>query len=333
MKEALWYERLAENKVHCRLCPHDCTFSSGGRGKCRVRENVEGTLYSTNYGKAGGYGLDPVEKKPLYHFYPGTHVLSVGARGCNFKCEFCQNWQLAQGEHQEVEISPFGLISDVERYRTYYQVTGLAYTYSEPFMWYEFVLETCKLAKEHKMKNVIVTNGFIKEEPLKYILPYLDAMNIDVKAFTEDFYQKVAHGSLAPVLDTAEKAKEFGCHVEITTLLIPGLNDSEGEIKRLVEWVASALGRDTPVHFSRYFPNYKMKIESTPIEVLERAREIALEKLDYVYLGNLGRGEYLNTFCPSCKSTVVVRDRGPVDTSGLEGNQCIQCGYKLNLIT
>jgi len=332
MKEGLWYEHLPDSKVRCGICPHDCTFAPGGRGKCGVRTNVDGTLVATNYGKAGGYGLDPIEKKPLYHFYPGSHVLSLGARGCNFRCEFCQNWELALGEHHEVEVTAFGLINAVERYKAYYEVIGLAYTYSEPFMWYEFVIDASTLAKENGLKNVIVTNGFIKEKPLKQILPVLDAFNIDVKAFSEEFYRKVVHGSLQPVLKTAETAKEFGCHVEITTLLIPGLNDSEGEIRKLAKWVSSALGRDTPVHFSRYFPNYRMKLDPTPVSSLKRAREIALEELDYVYLGNLGLGEYVDTFCPNCNNKAVERGSGGVQFEGITGGKCSHCGNRLNLI-
>ncbi len=331
MKEALWYEKLPEGKVHCGLCPHDCTFGQGLNGKCRVRKNIDGVLYSTNYGKAGGYGLDPVEKKPLYHFHPGTYVLSVGARGCNLKCRFCQNWELAHGDQDEMEVTPLGLVNAAERYRSFYDVAGLAYTYSEPFMWYEFVYDTCRLAKESGLKNIIVTNGFVKEEPLKEILPCVDAMNIDIKAFTEEFYEKMAHGSLKPVLETAERAKEYGCHIEITTLLIPGLNDSPDEIEKLVEWVSLTLGRDTPLHFSRYFPSYKLEIEPTPVEVLERSRETALRELDYVYLGNLGTGDYVNTFCPGCGSKIVERSRG-IKVRGFKGGRCANCGHKLNLI-
>lgn len=333
IKEALWYEQLPEGKVHCRLCPHDCTFGPGKSGKCRVRKNVEGTLFSANYGQAGGYALDPIEKKPLYHFFPGTYILSAGAKGCNLKCEFCQNWQLAHGDHEEVDITPMGLVNALGRYQSYYDVIGLAYTYSEPFMWYEFVLDACRLARKSGLKNVIVTNGFIKEEPLQQLLPYVDALNIDIKAFNEEFYEKVAHGSLEPVLETAQAAKKCGCHVELTTLLIPGLNDSEGEIQSLVSWVATALGRETPLHFSRYFPNYKLHLEPTPMETLTRARKMALTVLDHVYLGNAGPGDFVNTFCPECGTRIISRDSGHVEVSSLYDGNCTQCGQKLNIIT
>lgn len=334
MKEGLWYEKLSEQKVHCLLCPHDCRFGLGGRGKCRVRQNHEGTLIATNYGKAGGYGLDAVEKKPLYHFFPGTQILSVGAPGCNFSCDFCQNWELAQGKQPEVTVTAFGLVSDVEKYKSYhnYNVIGLAYTYSEPFMWYEFMLETAAYAQENQLKNVIVTNGFVNEKPLDEILPYIDAFNIDIKAFTEEFYRKYAYGSLAPVLRTAEKVKQYGAHLELTTLLIPGLNDAEKEIRDLVKWVASTLGKDTPLHLSRYRPAYKMKIEATPVELVIKAREIALEYLDYVYIGNTGVGDYVDTFCPQCKKKVVERSLRGIRVSGLEGNVCSACGERLNFV-
>lgn len=332
IKEALWYEKLPDKKVHCGLCPHDCTFGPGKRGKCRVRLNVDGVLYSVNYGKAGGFAMDPIEKKPLYNFYPGTYVLSAGAKGCNLRCEFCQNWQLAHGEHEEVDITPMGMVNAAEKYSAYYDVIGLAYTYSEPFMWYEFVLDTSRLARQSGLKNVMVTNGFVNEGPLKEILPHMDAMNIDVKAFTNEFYERIAHGALDPVLKTAERAKAFGCHVEITTLLIPGLNDSQEEIEQLVEWVSGTLGRDTPLHFSRYFPNYKFDLAPTPVDVLTKAREIARSKLDYVYLGNVGAGDHVNTNCPTCGNTVIRRDRGKVDTRGLKGKNCSRCGETINVI-
>ncbi len=332
MKEGLWYEKLSDEKVHCLLCPHDCRFGHGGKGKCRVRENREGTLIAANYGKAGGYGLDAVEKKPLYHFYPGTQILSVGARGCNFSCDFCQNWELAQGEQQETEVTAFGLISAVEKYRAYYNVIGLAYTYSEPFMWYEFMLDTAMMARENGLKNAVVTNGFVNEKPLDEILPYVDAFNIDIKAFTEEFYRKYVCGSLAPVLRTAEKVKKFGAHLELTTLLIPGLNDSEEEIRDLVKWVAAVLGRDTPLHVSRYYPAYKMKIEATSVETVTKAREIALEYLDYVYIGNAGFGDFVDSYCPQCKQKVVERIRGGIHVRGLKGNTCPTCCERLNFV-
>lgn len=330
----MWYEKLEDNKVYCQLCPHECRFGPGRSGICRVRKNYDGILMATNYGKAGAYAVDPIEKKPLYHFYPGTYVVSVGARGCNFKCDFCQNWELAQGDPREIEVTPLGLVNTAEKYKEYHDVIGLAYTYSEPLMWYEFVLDGSMLARKAGLKNVIVTNGFIKEEPLKKLLPHVDAVNIDVKGFNNEFYKKVVHGACEPVLRTAEIAKEHGCHVEITTLLIPGLNDSEEELTQLVNWVAESLGKDTPLHFSRYFPHYKLRLEPTPLETLQRAREIALKKLYYVYLGNVNDRTSSSTYCPSCKKAVITRTGFAVDIVGLaNNNKCAHCGGEIHIVS
>jgi len=333
LKEALWYEKTENKHVICRLCPHNCRIPPEKRGICGVRKNLDGMLVAENYGRAGAIAVDPIEKKPLYHFYPGTYVLSVGARGCNFKCRFCQNWELAHGEPREVDVSPLGLINAVERYREYHDVVGIAYTYSEPLVWYEFVLDTSKLAKKTGLKNVLVTNGFIEEAPLKELLYYIDAMNIDVKGFTDDFYRKIVRGDYRPVLRTAEIAKSQGCHVEITTLLIPGLNDSENEVKMLVDWIAEKLGKDTPLHFSRYFPNYELHLEPTPLETLKKAREIARQKLLYVYLGNVADREGAGTYCPNCSSLIIDRMGYMVNCSGLVDGRCALCGKKADIVT
>jgi len=332
VKEGLWYEKKEDKRVYCLLCPHGCTFGPDKSGKRIVRKNIDGKLIASNYGKAGAQALDPIEKKPLYHFYPGSFVLSVGARGCNFKCEFCQNWQLAQGNHKEHDITPLGLVSTVERYGQYYNVIGLAYTYSEPFMWYEFVFDCARTARQAKLKNTVVTNGFINPGPLEEILPYIDAVNIDVKGFTGEFYREVVHGAYGPVLQTADTAKKRGCHVEITTLLIPGLNDSEQELERLVGWIENTLGKDTPLHFSRYYPNHRMQVEPTPLETLFRARELAGERLHYVYLGNIGPTEASHTYCPECGSRVITRSGDAVDLNGLVENDCRSCGRHIEVV-
>ncbi|NLO89954.1 MAG: AmmeMemoRadiSam system radical SAM enzyme [Clostridia bacterium] len=332
LKEALWYEKLEGNNVICRLCPHNCRISPGKRGICGVRKNQDGTLVAENYGRAGAVMVDPIEKKPLYHFYPGSYVLSAGARGCNFKCRFCQNWNLAHGEHQEMDVSPLGLINAVQKYSGYYDVIGIAYTYSEPLMWYEFVLDASKFARKSGLKNVLVTNGFIEEEPLKELLPYIDAMNIDVKGFNKEFYRKIVGGDYGPVLRTAVIAKDKGCHVEITNLIIPGLNDSVHEIRMLVDWVADNLGRETPLHFSRYFPHHELRLEPTPIATLNRARDIAREKLHHVYIGNVADWEISGTYCPHCGNMVIQRTGYSVHLSRLAGDRCAECGEHLNIV-
>lgn len=282
MKEALYYEKLDGKRVRCHLCPYECFIPDQSRGACGVRLNKDGTLYTLVYGKTTGISLDPIEKKPLYHYHPGEYILSLGTRGCNLHCEFCQNWHISQ----EVD-GPMDNISSeeiIERAKALHSF-GIAYTYNEPFIWYEFVLQTAKLAKANGLENVLVTNGFVNIEPLKEMLPYINAMNIDLKAFDENFYVKICKGRLKPVLDVI-KMSAGKCHIELTNLIIPTLNDSEAVIRKMVDWIYENLGPDVPLHISRYFPCYRTTIPPTPIETLKKAQKIAKEKLKYVYLGN-----------------------------------------------
>jgi pyruvate formate lyase activating enzyme len=286
MREALyWQEGTTKNSVNCLLCPQMCVIAQDKKGFCRVRQNLEGRLYTLNYGKCSSYGMDPIEKKPLYHFYPGSYIFSVGTFGCNMGCGFCQNWRIAHGEPDTIDISPEKLVEIASGDFQSRRSIGIAYTYSEPFMWYEFIRDTAPLARQAGLKNVLVTNGFINPEPLSELLPFIDAMNIDVKGFNEKYYNHTCAGNLEPVLRTVEKANS-NCHVEVTTLLVTGLNDSEEEISALADWLAG-VNKDIPLHLSRYFPNYKMELPPTPLATMERAREIAQQKLKYVYLGNV----------------------------------------------
>jgi pyruvate formate lyase activating enzyme len=286
MREALyWQEGITKNSVNCLLCPQMCVIAQDKKGFCRVRQNLEGRLYTLNYGKCSSYGMDPIEKKPLYHFYPGSYIFSVGTFGCNMGCGFCQNWRIAHGEPDTIDISPEKLVEIASGDFQGRRSIGIAYTYSEPFMWYEFIRDTAPLARQAGLKNVLVTNGFINPEPLSELLPFIDAMNIDVKGFSEKYYKNTCAGKLEPVLRTVEKANSH-CHVEVTTLLVTGLNDSEEEISALADWLAG-VNKDIPLHLSRYFPNYKMELPPTPLATMERAREIAQQKLKYVYLGNV----------------------------------------------
>lgn len=330
MKEALYYEKKEQKLAACRLCPKLCAIREGKAGFCRVRQNREGTLYATNYGKVTSCGLDPIEKKPLYHFYPGSFILSFGTMGCNLRCGFCQNWSIAHGDPRTADLSPQEAVEmacrkDVRGYTN----IGIAYTYSEPFMWYEFVWDTARLAREAGLKNVLVTNGYVNETPLREILPYIDAMNIDVKGFTDDYYRKNCVGRLEPVLRTVEIA-HTKCHVELTTLLVTGLNDSPEEIGRLVDWVAD-LNPEIPLHFSRYFPNFEFDVEATPYEVLERARNIARGKLSYVYVGNAPSLDANDTFCPGCGEELISRAGYSARKVGLEGKKCRKCGREINV--
>lgn len=283
MKEAAYYEKLANKIVHCHLCPNECIIRDGKVGSCGVRINDGGKLFTAVYGKMISMALDPIEKKPLYHYHPGEYILSVGTKGCNFHCTFCQNWSISQDRNVLTEdITSKEIIEKAKSADSF----GIAYTYNEPFIWFEFVLETAKLARTAGLKNVLVTNGYVNMEPLEEMLPYIDAMNIDLKSIDEEFYKKICKGKLEPVLDVIKRAAK-SCHIELTNLIIPTLNDSKNSIKRLVGWICDNVGRQTPLHLSRYFPCYKMNIPPTPVETLKMAERIAKEKLKYVYLGNV----------------------------------------------
>ena len=331
MREAQWYEQIENDQVICRLCPHHCRLKLDDKGVCRVRHNIKGKLYTNNYGRSSQPVLDPIEKKPLYHYYPGSLILSVGTFGCNLQCPFCQNWQLAHQEPLLYQVKPIDLAEMAESSQVKNSI-GLAYTYSEPTVWFEFVKDTAKLIHEKGLKNVLVSNGFIEAEPLQELLPLIDAFNLDIKGFTEDFYRKVVKGSLGAVLRAAEQVYKNNKHLEITTLLIPGLNDSEVELEQLVRWVAKNLGRQVPVHFSRYLPSYKMDLPPTSAKKLEDARKIGLEHLDYVYLGNVPGPEGSNTYCPKCGKLLIERRGHQAKTINLKGINCSTCGYELNLI-
>lgn len=280
-----WVKKENGSEVRCLLCPHGCVISEGKQGRCRVRKNVAGKLYLLNYGLVTSLALDPIEKKPLKRFFPGKQVFSLGTFGCNFACSFCQNWQIAhQKEVATHFLAPEEAVAKAKEFLPLGNV-GIAYTYSEPLMWFEYVLETAKLAKEAGLKNVLVTNGYLNPQPLKELLPFLDAVNLDIKAFTQEFYEKLCQGRLAPVLHSA-KLLASNCHLEVTTLLIPQQNDSPEEIAELAQWIAQ-LDRQIPLHLTRYFPNYKLQTSATARETMLRAKKVAEEYLDYVYLGNI----------------------------------------------
>lgn len=302
MIEAQYYKSLDEQEVRCRLCPHDCLIRPGHVGICFIRRNEKGRLRALSYGRVSGIQLDPIEKKPLHFFYPGSTILSVGSIGCNLGCRFCQNWQIAQprdlikrgiipaeGPADVVErltepLAVDRLVKLAEEHRERGNI-GVAFTYNEPFIWFEYVLEASRALKERGLKTVLVTNGYVNEAPLKELLPFIDAMNIDIKGFSDDFYRQVG-GRLAPVLRTAELAKD-ACHVEITNLLIPGLNTDQAQIKGLVDWIADTLGPNTPFHLSRYFPARRFKAAQTSLADLENARQLAAGRLRSVILGNV----------------------------------------------
>ena len=328
MKEALFCT-LTDKKqkiIKCLLCPKECLINEGKVGFCRTRKNINGKLYSLIYAKVSSFGFDPIEKKPLYHFLPGSPVLSLGTVGCNFSCSFCQNWQISQANVEDVSldiISPEKTVNLAVKNHS----PGIAYTYSEPSIWYEYIFDTAQLAKKSNIKNILITNGFINHEPLIKLLPYMDAMNIDLKSFRNSFYQKYCKGNLSSVLKTIELSRKY-CHVEITNLLISGLNDSEEEIKNMTDWIAS-LEPKIPLHFSRYFPCYKMNIPATPISTLYKARDIAQKKLKYVYLGNIIDVDASSTYCCECKKILISRTGYEVINLGLDKEgRCKYCGEK-----
>lgn len=282
-KEASYYQKLKSGKVQCLLCPKNCIIACGDQGNCGTRKNIDGTLYSLIYGKTTGLYIDPIEKKPLYHFHPGESILSLGTRGCNLACTFCQNWQISQNPDAYLQdISMEDVVSEALSRKNF----GIAYTYNEPFIWYEFVRDTAILAKENGIENVLVTNGYVNIKPLEELLPLIGAMNIDLKAMDDEFYRSTCQATLKPVLNTIKRAKQ-STHVELTNLIIPTLNESDEQIRKLVDWIFNNTGSDTPLHLSRYFPCYKLNLPPTSVETLKRAQMIAEKKLKYVYLGNV----------------------------------------------
>ncbi len=322
LKEARYWEQGEDGQVHCLLCPHGCRIAEGRTGFCRVRQNVGGVLRTLNYERVSAANWDPIEKKPLFHFHPGSPILSLGTVGCNLACAFCQNWSISQGNAGTRRMTALEALQAAQREP---DNLGISYTYNEPFIWYEFVLETARLAKDAGLKNVLVTNGYINEEPLRELLPYIDAMNIDIKAMNDNFYRELCRGTSQPPRRTAEIAREAGCLVELTNLVIPNWNDRDEDIRALVDWVA-ALGPDVPLHFSRYHPDHKLTEPPTPVETLIRARRIAMEKLHYVYIGNVWAGDGENTLCPSCGELVIERRGFTVMRLSVKDGRCQFCG-------
>jgi pyruvate formate lyase activating enzyme len=303
MKQASFYHALENGRVQCDLCPHHCRMRDGQRGICLTRMNHGGALVSENYCRPISTAVDPIEKKPLFHFFPGSSIFSTGPNGCTFKCSFCQNCDISQRLLQTREVTPQWLAENASAHGS----IGIAYTYSEPTIWFETIMEVGKLVREQGKKNVMVTNGYIEQEPLKELLTLVDAMNIDIKSMSRSFYRRICKGSLDPVLAACETAKKAGCHIEITNLLIPGENDDPAETKALAAFMADHLGKDTPLHLSRYFPRYRMDREPTPEALLLRAWEIAGERLDYVYIGNCAIQGKEDTVCPRCKKLLIRR--------------------------
>ncbi len=331
MKEAKFYTKLEEKKVQCLLCPHQCTINEEKKGVCRVRSNKDGILYSDNYGKVCSLGFDPIEKKPLYHFHPGKTIFSVGSVGCNLHCKFCQNWEISQTSIDDFpylkNYTPEDIIRIAKKRPDNF---GIAYTYNEPTVWYEFMFNISWIAKKEGLKNVIVSNGFIAEKPLTKLMGVIDAFSIDLKSFSEDFYKKLTSSRLEPVKETLKNIRKFNKHLEITNLVITDENDDENQFREMVNWIAAELGRETVFHISRYYPTYRLSNPPTSPETMENFYHIAREKLPYSYLGNVISNMGQNTYCHNCGEEVVKRSGYHTQTSQLnEDGSCKSCGNKI----
>jgi len=318
--------KKTDNKLECLLCPHFCKLTEGKTGICGVRKNTGETITLVTYGVISGYSLDPVEKKPLYHFFPGYNVLSIGSFGCNMRCDFCQNFHISQNV-PDVPVSEITLDKIIGDALIAKRNIGIAFTYNEPVIWFEYMKDVAESAKREGLHTVMVSNGYVNSDPLDEILEFIDAFNIDLKAFNDNFYRKLTGAELEPVKNSLKQIANSGRHLEITTLIIPGQNDDEKEMALQSKWMALELGRDVPFHLSRYFPTYKRYNPATPDGTLKRLFEIASENLDYVYLGNNNSKEGQNTLCSYCGTEVTVRSGYSTILKNLdEYGKCRSCG-------
>jgi pyruvate formate lyase activating enzyme len=332
--EALLYATLEEKTVRCALCAHRCKIAPGNRGICRVRENRDGRLETRVYGKLIAQHIDPIEKKPIFHMLPGSRAYSIATVGCNFKCRFCQNADIAQlpADHQGAivgqTVAPEAVVADARDNGC----ESIAYTYTEPTVFFEFALDVARLARESGLRNIFVTNGFMTAEALAMLLPFLDAANVDLKSFSDDVYKDICGARLAPVKATLKRMKEGGILVEVTTLLIPGLNDSPEEVTAIARFLVDELGPDTPWHISRFHPTYRMTDRpNTPVETLMRAREIGMAAgLRYVYVGNVPGSGGENTLCPDCGNIVINRFHYRSRTNLIDTNHCAYCQHVID---
>ena len=329
------YEKLPQEHVRCHLCAHECTIGEGKKGICHVRQNVEGTLHTLVYGRTIARNIDPIEKKPLFHFQPGSTSYSIATPGCNFRCDWCQNADISQMPREKdlimgSEAKPEDIVNDAARSGC----RSIAYTYTEPTVFFEYTFDTARLARRAGLANVYVSNGYMSDEMLDIFHPYLDAINVDLKAFREETYHKYVGARLQPILDNLIRIKQFGILLEVTTLIIPGINDDPEELREAARFIATELGVDTPWHISRFHPMYKlMHVPPTPIDIMKRSSEIGAEEgLHFVYLGNVAGAGNENTTCYSCGKTIVERTGYHVKVVGLADSTCKFCGADLNFI-
>lgn len=324
------WEKGDNDEVTCRLCPRLCELEKGQRGDCRVRQNINGELKTLVHGRVVSLHVDPIEKKPMFHFLPASSALSLATAGCNFRCRFCQNWQISQNRPEDVEavyLAP----AKVAAMAAEKKIAGIAYTYSEPVVFYEFMLDTAREARKRGVRNVMISNGSIRPEPMRELCEVLDGIKVDFKAYQRKFYSDVCRGELQPVLDTMKLVRSLGKWLEIVVLIIPTLNDSAAECKEMCQWIHGELGPDVPLHFSRFTPNYKMRnLPATPMKTLERNCDIAQEcGIRYIYLGNAPGHRRESTWCPGCGEQVIER-YGFVARSRLKpGGKCPRCEYPI----
>jgi pyruvate formate lyase activating enzyme len=340
MREAILYEKLKNNKIKCGVCPRECTVSDGKSGYCCVRANHEGSFYALTYGKITSAAADPIEKKPLFHFHPGTRVFSIGSAGCNLRCAHCQNWEIAHEKPGQNDLARMAGLPPEEAVAAALEngCAGIAWTYNEPTIWLEYTIDTAKLAQEAGLYTVYVTNGYATEEAVDAIGPHLGAYRVDVKGFTDELYVKLANArNWRTILAAAERAqKKWGCHVEIVTNVIPTMNDDEAQLKGIAEWIRDSLGAATPWHVTRFMPYLELShLPPTPVATLERAREIGLAAgLKFVYIGNVPGHASENTYCPNCGAVTIERSGYETLLKGVADRCCCAaCGEPLRLVT
>lgn len=332
LKRAMLYEHLPGEKVRCELCAHRCVIFPGRAGICRVRENIGGDLFTHTYGRVVARDVDPIEKKPLNHFHPGSTAYSIATVGCNFHCSFCQNWAVSQVVSPAQFLMGYDMTpEEIVDAAVMHECRSLAYTYTEPTIFMEYALDTAEIAHRRGLRNIFVTNGYETPEALEALRPYLDAANVDLKSFRDADYRKVVGARLQPVLDTIQLMKRLGIWLEVTTLVVPGYNDTDDELRDIARFLARDVGKDTPWHLSRFFPAYRMAdVPRTEVSRLETAREIGLEEgLEYVYVGNVRDTAWENTYCPGCDALLIERRAMSVISNRMQDGCCFRCGMEI----
>ncbi len=328
--EAMFYKKLQDREIECQLCPRKCQVGDKERGYCGARENRGGSYYTLVYGNPCSANIDPVEKKPFFHYMPGTLAFSIATAGCNLNCKFCQNWQISQFRPEQVKslkMSPSDIVSTALQY----ECSTIAYTYSEPTVFYEYMKDCAITGKSKNIRSLLISAGYIESQPLQELLPYLAAVKIDLKSFSEKYYSDICNGELKPVLETLKTLKKSNIWFEIVYLMVPTLNDNPDEVKNMCQWIIDDLGPDVPIHFTRFHPEYLLtNLPSTPVESLETAYDIAKAKgINYPYVGNVYGHKGENTFCPKCDSLLISRQGFQVQIKSLVNGHCAKCGMAI----